>query len=522
MATQEVEIDQVKFGLIKDEITANLPSSWIASTLGESFKWGSGGTPRSGVHEYYAGGNIPWLIIGDLNDAVVNASQTAITDQGLKDSSAKLVEPGTILMAMYGSIGKLGIAGKALATNQAIAFAYKNEIDPMYLFYFLMRIRGRLITLGKGATQLNISQTVIKAFPFVIAPLNEQHRIVQKIEELFSELDKGIENLKLAQDQLKIYRQALLRDAFVGKLTTQWRKNNVEMLESAETLLERIQFQREKNYQEQITSWETLGKKGTKPKPPKLLSELSPEEFVNLPKLASGWTWVKLGDVADLRGGITKGKNLDGKPTATLPYLRVANVQDGYLNLNLIKQIAVFVEEENKYKLQKGDVLYTEGGDKDKLGRGAVWNCEIDDCIHQNHIFRARIVGEVYMPDLLATFSRTQEAKNYFFKHAKQTTNLASINLGVLTNLPIPICCANEQKEVLSILKSTFAVAESIEKELNDSIKRSELLRQSILQKAFSGQLLPQDPNDESANNLLARIKAEITKSKTIKKKKAA
>ena len=355
-----------------------------------------------------------------------------------------------------------------------------------------------------------------------LPPTREQDRILEKIEELFSELDKGVENLKLAQEQLKIYRQALLRDAFVGKLTTQWRINNGEPLESAGTLLEQIQFEREKNYQHQIASWEALGKKGAKPKPPKLLLELSPEEFGNLPKLASGWTWVKLGDIADLRGGITKGKNLDGKASTTLPYLRVANVQDGYLNLNLIKQIAVLVDEENKYKLQKGDVLYTEGGDKDKLGRGAVWNCEIDDCIHQNHIFRARIFSNLYVPDLLAAYSRTQEAKNYFFKHAKQTTNLASINLGVLTNLPIPMCCANEQKEVLNILNSTFAIAENIEKDLNDSIKRSELLRQSILQKAFSGQLVPQDPNDEPASELLPRIKAEVAKSKPIKKKKAA
>ena len=166
-----------------------LPKNWAKTTLGECFEWGSGGTPTSSVKKYYDG-NIPWLVIGDLNDNYINTSDKTITQFGLENSSAKLVPKGTLLLAMYGSIGKLGIAGMSLATNQAIAFALENkEINTKYLFYYLLSVRSSLNLLGKGATQKNISQSIIKDFHFPLPPLSEQHRIVEKIEEIFSELE---------------------------------------------------------------------------------------------------------------------------------------------------------------------------------------------------------------------------------------------------------------------------------------------------------------------------------------------
>ena len=495
------------------EVKTKVPSSWELVKLGDFVESQKGKKPKNEAKTESPAYPIPYVDIQAFEEKLVRTWTDGVGCHPCYESDFLMVWDGS----RSGLVGK-GVNGALGSTLVRINFPMMvND----YAYYFLQSKYQQINTRAKGSGTPHVDPDLLWNYDFPIPPLAEQHRIVQKIEELFSELGKGIENLKLAQEQLKIYRQALLKDAFVGKLTAQWRKKHDELLESPEKLMERIQLQRAKNYKQQLAGWDAMERKGAKPKPPKSLPVLSLEELSNLPNLAHGWTWVRLGDIADLRGGITKGKNLEGKKTVSLPYLRVANVQDGYLNLNLIKQIAVYLDEENKYKLQKGDVLYTEGGDKDKLGRGAVWNCEIDNCIHQNHIFRARIFSGIYMPDLLATYSRTQEAKNYFFRHAKQTTNLASINLGVLTNIPVPICCAKEQKEVLNILKSSFAVAENIEKEIDDSIRRSERLRQSILQKAFSGHLVPQDPNDEPASELLARIKAEVTKSKPIKKKKA-
>ena len=172
-----------------------LPKNWAKTTLGECFEWGSGGTPTSSVKKYYDG-NIPWLVIGDLNDNYINTSDKTITQFGLENSSAKLVPKGTLLLAMYGSIGKLGIAGMSLATNQAIAFALENkEINTKYLFYYLLSVRSNLNLLGKGATQKNISQSVIKDFHFPLPPLAEQHRIVQKIEHIFAVLEELEKNI---------------------------------------------------------------------------------------------------------------------------------------------------------------------------------------------------------------------------------------------------------------------------------------------------------------------------------------
>jgi type I restriction enzyme, S subunit len=218
---------------------------------------------------------------------------------------------------------------------------------------------------------------------------------------------------------------------------------------------------------------------------------------------------VKLCDIADIVGGITKGRDLTKCETIFLPYLRVANVQDGYLDLTNIKKIKLKLEEKNKYLLQMDDVLYTEGGDKDKLGRGTIWKNEIKECVHQNHIFRARINTKMALPKYVAYFSLTKSAKDYFFKKAKQTVNLASINMTVLRLLSIPLPNLPEQLAIVSAIESRLSVCDKLEQTIDQTLALSAFLRQSILKKAFEGQLVPQDPNDEPAEKLLERIKVE-------------
>lgn len=189
-----------------------LPPGWVWATLADVAQWGSGGTPRKSEPKYY-GGHIPWAVIGDLNDSIVDSCKGSITEAGLTQSSCKLVEPGTVLIAMYGSIGKLGIAGRKMATNQAIAFA-KPSIDRWYLFYYLLSQRPLLATAGKGATQRNISQTVLKAWPIPIPPVNAQQRIVEHVAELFSRLDVIESTLVSLLDKLDLYRVTILAAAF--------------------------------------------------------------------------------------------------------------------------------------------------------------------------------------------------------------------------------------------------------------------------------------------------------------------
>lgn len=138
----------------------------------EVIEWGSGGTPKATVKEYYENGDIPWLIIGDLNNGIVTKSETKITKLGLDNSSAKMIPPNTLLVAMYGSIGKLGITGIECCTNQAIAFAKKmHGVTTKYMFYYMAMMKSKLISKGKGGTQKNISQTVLNSLDVIVPPM---------------------------------------------------------------------------------------------------------------------------------------------------------------------------------------------------------------------------------------------------------------------------------------------------------------------------------------------------------------
>jgi type I restriction enzyme S subunit len=489
-----------------------LPLGWCLTTLGNIAVWSSGGTPKTTNKEYY-GGDIPWLIIGDLNDGYIYESKNTITEQGLKNSSAKIAEPDSVLLAMYGSIGKLGINKIPVATNQAIAFTkeiYKSTCNK-YLFYYLLSIRSDLFFLGKGGTQLNISQTVIKSVPLPLPPINEQHRIVTEIEKQFSRLDETVSALKRIQANLKRYKASVLKSAVEGKLTSAWREQN-PALESAQQLLERI-------LKERRAHWEAaeLAKMQANGKPPKDNQwKLKYKEPVNpditlLPELPAGWMWARLDTISSIKGGITIDRNKTASDFKSVPYLRVANVQRGYLDLSKIKEI---LAPEHKIKgllLQNNDILFNEGGDLDKLGRGWIWEGQINNCIHQNHVFRARL----FLPSIQAkiiSWWGNSFGRNYFLIAGNQTTNLASINLTVLSGFPVPLPPLNEQAQIVAEVEKRLSVAEEVEQQINRNLKRAEHLRQAILKRAFSGKLVPQNPADEPASVLLEKLNQTSTK----------
>lgn len=154
------------------------------ATLNDVAEWGSGGTPKRSIREYF-GSEVPWLSIADLNDGVVNEAKESLTKEGLANSSAKLVPAGTLFIAMYGSIGKLGIAGRAMATSQAIAFAKPRTevVDRRYLFHYLLSQRAKFQSRGRGGTQLNIGQSDLKAWPIPLPDLREQRRIADILDK---------------------------------------------------------------------------------------------------------------------------------------------------------------------------------------------------------------------------------------------------------------------------------------------------------------------------------------------------
>ncbi len=220
------------------------------------------------------------------------------------------------------------------------------------------------------------------------------------------------------------------------------------------------------------------------------------------------WPWTTLGQIAEVKGGITKDSKNQGNPDyVEVPYLRVANVQRGFLDLEEVTTIQVKPEKALSLELKPGDILFNEGGDRDKLGRGWVWEGQVEGCIHQNHVFRARLTGEAFDPYFVSMHGNTW-GQRWFETHGKQTTNLASLNLTTLKSFPVPSPSLSEQREVVEQLRAVMEMEDSLQADLNQAKRHIATLRRSILAAAFSGQLVPQDPNDEPASASLGRIQA--------------
>jgi len=216
-----------------------------------------------------------------------------------------------------------------------------------------------------------------------------------------------------------------------------------------------------------------------------LLKSTFLEMFGDPVKNHNGWKAVKLHEVAEIVSGVTKGRKLSGKEVISVPYLRVANVQDGYLELNEIKLIEVLPLDVEKFVLKEGDVLLTEGGDPDKLGRGSVWRDEIPNCIHQNHIFRVRVNKKHLIPEFLSMLIGSPYGKMYFLKSAKQTTGIASINSKQLKNFPALIPPLELQNKLAEIIRQN----EQLREQQTQSHQHIDDLFNALMQQAFRGEL---------------------------------
>ena len=197
------------------------------------------------------------------------------------------------------------------------------------------------------------------------------------------------------------------------------------------------------------------------------------------------WPEAELCEVAEIASGVTKGKRLENQRTVMLPYMRVANVQDGHIDLSDVKEIEVSVQDAEKSMLKPGDVLLTEGGDPDKLGRGAVWRGEIQPCIHQNHIFRVRTKAEMLLPEFASAVIGSLRGKRYFLGAAKQTTGIASINKSQLSAFPMLLPPLSVQQEYASLVTRIEALASRLEARA----ERLDSYYHALADRAFRGEL---------------------------------
>jgi type I restriction enzyme S subunit len=438
----------------------------------------------------------------------------------------KIGLPNDILVSVRAPVGSVNIANVECCIGRGLSAIRYIECNK-FLFYFFKHIEKKLDEQGTGTTFRAISGEVLKNFPIYLPPVKEQHRIVAKIETLFSELDKGIESFKTAREQLKIYRQSLLKHAFSGKLTEQWRAENPDKLENAQALLQRIETERQQRYQQQLKDWEANDKQGSKPKALKTLPPLTTEELAALPELPNGWIYIRAEEISDfITKGTTPSKELLFEGNGEIPFIKVYNLtKTGFLDFS-IDPTFVSRKTHNGFlarsKVYPGDVLMNIVGPP--LGKVSIvpdsypeWN--INQAIS---IFRTNLISSRF----LATYLAHEDTVRVMMKKSKATAGQFNLTLEICRETLIPFCGKNEQAEIENLIDAKTFGIDQLDQTITTALQQAEALRQSILKKAFSGQLVPQDPSDEPASVLLERIRLEkaalSVKPKSIKPKRCS
>ena len=412
----------------------DIPKHWEIKKLGDVCVTTSGGTPNRGNSKFYQG-NIPWVKSGELDRGLILVTEEKISEDAIKNSSAKVFPKGTLLIALYGAtIGKLAFLGVDAATNQAVCGIYKNEnIDSNYLYNFLFYKKQSLVKQGIGGAQPNISQGILKNLDLPLPSLSEQQAIVAKIEELLSELDNGKQQLLTAQQQLKVYRQSLLKWAFEGKLTN-------------------------KNVKEG--------------------------------ELPRGWKKVQIKDVAETFGGYAF-KSGEFLSQGKYQVLRMGNIRPGLIRYSESPVYLDSVEANvlSRALLKQNDVIITQTGTRKKRDYGFTVLIQKQNLLLNQRIASIRF-NETYLPKFFLYYSWTDLFKDQFF--ANETGNVGQGNVGMkaVTETLIPIPSLKEQKQIVEELESKLTVCDKIEETIRQSLLQAETLRQSILKKAFEGRLV--------------------------------
>ncbi|EHU0329365.1 restriction endonuclease subunit S [Vibrio vulnificus] len=423
---------------------SELPKGWVELPLEHVASWGSGGTPKRSEPSYY-GGDVPWVKTGDLGPRYLKEASEYISQLGLEKSSAKLFPKGSVAIAMYGAtIGKTSTLDFEASTNQACAVG--NPIDGViltdFLYYFLTSEKQNFIKKGKGGAQPNISQQLIKAHEIQLPSLAEQKRIVDKLDEVLAQVGTIKARLDGIPALLKRFRQSVLASAVSGKLTEEWRIGR--------SLKQRV----------------TLN-----------LNEVT-SHVVDCPHSTPKWS--------------NEGRYCV-RTTAFNPFYLDLSGQ-GYVNDE------VFALRTSRLTPEAGDILYSREG---TVGIACQIPEGVELCLGQRMVvIRANErVDAKYLTIVLNS--------DHILRIVRELTigsTAPRVNMKVIRDYPIPVPDCIEQKEIVRLVDQYFAFADTIEAQVKKAQARVDNLTQSILAKAFRGELVPQDPNDEPADKLLERI----------------
>jgi type I restriction enzyme S subunit len=467
----------------------NLPKGWGWTTLGELASFGSGNPAPQGP-EYFEDGVYPFVRVQDMGRLGDNVYLYDTKDH-LNSKAVHNMQPfpkGSVLFTKSGMsalLNQRAVLGRDMYVVSHIGVSSPlGGIPSEWLYYWLKTIDFKNLTHATTLPSLQLSS--VQAIDTPLPPLPEQHRIVAKIEEIFTRLDTGVEALRKIKAQLKRYRQALLKHAFEGKLTIEWRQAHQHELESASILLERIKQERLKTTKAKYRELPTL-------------------DTSALPELPECWVWAPLPALGELNRGKSKHRPRDEKSLfgGQYPFIQTGDVRNSG---GLIKE---YRQTYSEFGLQQSrlwpvnTLCITIAANIAETALLAIPACFPDSIV--GFIAYGAICDVKYVYFFLRT------VKDQLESYAPATAQ-KNINIDILRNVAVPIPSLLEQGQIVAEIERRFSVAAEIEKIVDRSFQQAERLRKSILRRAFEGKLVHQDPTDEPAVKLLERIKAERAK----------
>lgn len=477
--------------------------------------------------------NEPYLGLDDI-EAHTTRLLGSKSSESMK-STAKRFYPGDVLYSrLRPYLNKVWLADRTgLCSSEFIVIPSNTDVDGAFLKYRLnaMDFVSFANSLNAG-DRPRVDFDQIGIFQLPPFSLKYQKRIVAKIEELFSELEAGEASLRKARRQLGVYRQSLLKQAFEGKLTQKWRTQNPDKLESPASLLARIKSDRQAHYEKQLREWEAAvktwtssgqkGKRSMKPSEPATFATKAFEEL----EIPAGWAAEQIGNCpSDTLIGLVRSSDEQHTGPTGFSYIKMDRVD---MLGNADVRADVFVDctsdEVDRFALRKGDILFNTRNSVELVGKvGIVRRDPETPTVYNNNLMRLRLPG-CLDPVFVGLQLCAQPFRQRMEKVKKATTSVAAVYGKDFWPLPLVLCSLPEQQEIVRLLDEQFEAIERNERELDAALQRSEALRQAILKKAFSGRLVPQDPADEPATTLLARLRTEresvvATKALSAKKK---
>ena len=468
-----------------------LPQGWKKTTLGEIAIIKMGQSPDS---KSYNKQNEGYQLIGgasDLGDKFPEPKQ-------FTSEATKLSKINDIIICIRATIGRLNLSNKIYCLGRGVAgIEAHDKIETKFLWYVLMNSEAYLLKNSTGTTFQQVSSPTLKKLP-IVYPTNKetQQAIVNKIESIFTEIDAGIVSLKTAQQQLKHYRQSLLKNAFNGELTKQWRLEHADRLPSATELLAQIQTAREQHHAQQLADWQTAvkqweqtGKQGKKPSKPKAPTQAVKfeENFADLP---NGWGVMKLGDfIQNIQAG--KSFKCEERPPLDneIGVAKVSAVTWGEYDENETKTCLNENMINPDFFIQTGDFLFSRANTIELVGA-----CVIVKKTNKNIMLSdktLRIDFTNILKEYALYYLRSSDGRKQIMdKSSGNQDSMRNIGQERIKDINIPVCSLTEQTQIVAILESKLTACDQLASELETQLKQAELLKQAVLKSAFSGSLL--------------------------------